>query len=46
MTETTSDEDFADYTDAHQRKPPPEPAKVQESRTPDVSECPETEPPD
>lgn len=47
MTETTSDaEDFADYTDAHQDKPPPEPEKVRRRHTPDVADGPETEPPD
>ncbi len=47
MTDRTSDaEDFADYTDAHQKKDPPEPEKVQRAHTPDVADSPDTEPPD
>lgn len=47
MTEPTSDaEDFADYTDDHQKKAPPDDAAVRRSHTPDVAEDPHTEPPD
>lgn len=47
MTEPTTDaEDFADYTDEQQTKPPPDRETVERSRTPDVAEEPTTEPPD
>lgn len=47
MTHPTSDaEDFADYTDEHFDKPPPEPARVERSHTPDVGDAPDFEPPD
>lgn len=47
MTNRTSDaEDFADYTDEHQKKAAPQPAKVEQAHTPDVTDCPDTEPPD
>lgn len=48
MTErpTTDAEDLADYTDEHQTKPAPDPATVEQSRTPDVATPPPAEPPD
>lgn len=47
MTQPTSDaEDFADYTDEHQRQAAPDPETVQQADTPDVADPPATEPPD
>jgi len=47
MTEPTSDaEDFADYTDDHQKKAPPDADAVEKSHTPDVADPPHAEPPD
>lgn len=47
MTRPTSDaEDFADYIDDHQSKPPPDPARIDGAQTPDVADVPAAEPPD
>lgn len=47
MSEPTSDtEDFEDYTDAHETKPPPAAEAVRKGDTPDVADYPDTEPPD
>ena len=47
MSDPTSDaEDFADYTDAHEKKPPPATEAVRRGDTPDVADHPGTEPPD
>lgn len=47
MTDRTSDaDDFADYTDAHEKKAAPEPDTVNRGHTPDVADSPDTEPPD
>lgn len=47
MTESTSDaEDFADYTDEHQSKPPPDRSAIDKQDTPDVDTDPDHEPPD
>ncbi len=47
MTEPTSDaEDFADYTDDHQKKAAVDPQQARCAHTPDVAETPHAEPPD
>lgn len=47
MTPSTSDaEDFADYTDPHEKKRAPDDEAVRKGDTPDVVDHPDTEPPD
>ncbi len=47
MKEPTSDaDDFADYTDTHEKKAAPTAETVRRADTPDVADQPDTEPPD